>query len=194
MAKIGLPDITTRKVKLEGFTPIMFDRYAGDNKTKLPEEELFYFMPGTQQLCIPSLNISSFLSSRNSTSVAKLIGGKAYGTLANALLSFVQISPMYIPMTRGDEPITFHGFKDGVDAESNIFLIEHTARLKGGIPNPKVRPVVELPWSLTFNLSLLRNEEVDETLLLGAFKQGGVAIGLGTFRGVYGKFTVTEWE
>jgi hypothetical protein len=31
-------------------------------------------------------------------------------------------------------------------------------------------------------------------LLKKIFEQGGHAVGLGTFRGVFGKFRVTQWE
>ena len=108
-------DVIKRQVTLEGFTPIMFDRYAGDNKTQLPVEEKMYFIPGTRQLCIPSVNISSFLSAKNTTSVAKLIGGRAYKSLADAFLSFVQITPFHVPLLRNGVPIVFNGFANDVD-------------------------------------------------------------------------------
>lgn len=187
-------DITKRTVTLEGFTPLMFDRYAGDNKTQLPVGEKFYFIPGTRRLCMPAINISSFLSAKNTTSVAKLIGGRAYKNLANALLGFVQISPQYIPITREGQVITFNGFVDDRDEEACIYVDRRVARLDKGIPNPKVRPVVELPWEITFEIALFRNGEVDETLLKTAFQKGGIAIGIGTYRGVFGKFVIKRWE
>ena len=144
-SKSTLPDITERTVSLQGFTPLMFDRYPGDNKTQLPVEEKMYFIPGTRELCIPAVNISSFLSARNSLSVAKLIGGRGYKNLANALLGFVQITPVDIPLMRSGEPIRFHGFVDGRDDVGKIYIDQRVARLDRNIPNPKVRPVVELP-------------------------------------------------
>jgi hypothetical protein len=181
-------------VTLEGFTPIMFDRYPGDNKTQLPVGEKMYFIPGTRQLCIPSVNISSFLSAKNTTSVAKMIGGRGYKSLADAFLSFVQIAPFYIPLMRNDAPIVFNGFTDGVDEAADIFVHYGVARLIGGIPNPKERPVVNLPWELTFTVSLFKNKEVDETMLRTAFSQGGISLGLGTYRGQFGKFLIKSWN
>jgi len=194
MTRLGLPDIIERTVKLKGITPIMFDRYAGDNKTQLPVEDKMYFLPGTKQLCIPAANISSFLSAKNSTSVAKLIGGRSYSALANALLGFVMIAPTNIPLMRNDNPIVLTGFKDDRDEGANIYVDRRVARLAKGIPNPKERPVVELPWNLEFTISLFKNDEVDETLLKTAFARGGLAIGLGTYRGVFGKFVVESWN
>jgi len=187
-------DVIKRQVTLEGFTPIMFDRYAGDNKTQLPVEEKMYFIPGTRQLCIPSVNLSSFLSAKNTTSVAKLIGGRGYKSLADAFLSFVQIAPFYIPLLRNGEPITFNGFVNDVDKDADIFVHRAVARLDKGIPNPKVRPTVNLPWELTFTVALFKNSEADETMLRTAFQHGGVSLGLGTYRGQFGKFLVKAWE
>jgi hypothetical protein len=194
MARIGLPDITERTVRLEGFMPLMFDRYAGDNKTQLPVEEKMYFLPDGKTLCIPAANISSFLSAKNTTSVAKLVGGRGYKNLANALLGFVQIEPYSIPLLRNGEPICFNGFANDRDEVAGIYVDRRVARLDKGIPNPKVRPVVDLPWEIEFTLRLFKNDEVDETLLKSAFIKGGVAIGMGTFRGVFGKFIVKSWE
>ena len=194
MKNQGGLDITTRSIHLSGFTPIMFDRYAGDNKTQLPVESKMYFVPGTQTLCLPAANLSSFLSAKNTTSVAKLVGGKSYKATADAMLSYVQIEPRDIPLLRDGVPITFNGFVDGYDKAARISVNYAVARLDKGIPNPKERPLVELPWALEFTLRLFRNDMIDETLLRTAFIKGGLALGLGTYRGLYGKFVVEKWE
>jgi len=190
----GLPDIIEREVTLKGFMPIMFDRYPGDNKTVLEPEQLMYFMPDGRTLCIPAANISSFLSAQNTTSAAKLLGGKVYKKLAMSLLAFVQLSPMTIPLCRNGEPIVFNGFTNDVDEEADIYVDRRVARLDRGVPNPKARPVVNLPWDLSFTLRLIKNDEFDETLLRQFFMKGGIALGLGTYRGLFGKFIVEKWE
>jgi hypothetical protein len=189
-----MPDIITRTVRLEGFTPIMFDRYAGDNTTQLPPEQKMYFLQDKKTLCIPAANISSFLSAKNTSSVAKVMGGRAYKKLAEALLGYVLISPMQIPLYRDGESIVFNGFISDVDKVADIYVDRRVARLKDGIPNPKARPVVNLPWEITFTLRLLKNDMVSETMLKSFFEKGGAAIGLGTYRGVFGKFVVVQWE
>lgn len=187
-------DITERKVKLVGTMEMMFDRYAGDNKTQLPVEAKMYFMKDNKTLCLPAINILSFLSAKNTTSVAKLVGGKAYKGTADAMLSYVTINPQFIPITRNGQPIVFNYFTNGRDDEAGIYVHRSVARLDKGIPNPKERPVVELPWELEFNLCLIKNDVVDETLLQTAFIKGGLALGLGTFRGLFGKFRVEAWD
>lgn len=187
-------DVTERIITLNGFSPLMFDRYAGDNKTQLPVEAKMYYMPDGKTLCIPAMNIMSFLCAKNTTSVAKIIGGKSWGRICDSTLSYVSIAPNQIPILRDGKPIVFTGFIDGVDSSAKISVHRSVARLAKGIPNPKERPLLDLPWSVVFNLTIFKNDEVDETYLQTAFVRGGMALGLGTFRGVFGKFQVTEWK
>jgi hypothetical protein len=194
MISMKLPDVIERQVKLVGLTDIMFDRYAGDNKTQLPVEAKMYFTKGSNILYLPAINIQSFLSAKNTTSVSKMVGGKQWGSMADAMLSYVQINPQMIPLTRDGQPIEFTGFTNGYDEQGKIYVHKSVARLAKGIPNPKERPTVELPWELEFNISLIKNDTVDETLLQTAFIKGGLAMGLGTFRGLFGKFQVIAWD
>lgn len=190
----SLPDLIQRTVKLEGFTPIMFDRYAGDNKTVLQPEQKMYYLSDGRTLCVPAANISSFLSAKNTDSVAKLVGGRFYKSLASALLGFLVIEPTRIPLARNGVPIQFNEFIDDYDELADIQIDRRVARLDKGIPNPKVRPVVNLPWELEFKLTIIRNPEFDEEFLKEGFRRGGLLYGLGTYRGVYGKFLVVNWE
>ena len=110
------------------------------------------------------------------------------------MLSYIQIEPTSIPIMRDDGPIVFNGFNNGRDEKANIYIDYRVARLDKGIPNPKERPVIELPWYIELKIRLFKNDVFDETLLQTAFRRGGMAIGLGTFRGLFGKFEVEKWE
>lgn len=154
-----------------------------------------YFAEDGKTLCVPSKNLMAFLSAQNSgTSVAKMMGGKNFKSLAQALLGFVVIHPMYPVLTRNGEPIVFNGFVDGADKEAGITSYFDAGRLAKGVPNPGERPVIALPWELSFTIHLLKNDNFDEVFLKSAFEKGGMAIGLGTYRGLYGKFYVDKWE
>ena len=188
-------EITTRQVTLEGLTEIMFDRYAGDNSTQLEPWQKLYFAPDGATLVLPSLNLLSFLSAHNTNSAPKrLLDKRKFKDVANACLSFVTASPAYIPFLRDGKPIKFGRFEKDLDATSGAYVHRSVARLDKGIPNPKVRPVLPLPWSLSFTLTLYPNKEVNEQQLMNLFEGGGIAIGLGTFRGVFGKFRIASWE
>lgn len=188
-------EIITRQITLEGMADIMFDRYAGDNSTQLEPWQKLYFAPDGKTLVLPALNLLSFLSAHNTNSAPKrLLDKRKFKDAANACLSFTSFSPSLIPFLRNGKPIEFGRFEKDVDALSGAYVHRSVARLDKGIPNPKVRPVLPLPWSLTFSLTLYPNKEVNEQTLMNLFDAGGVAIGLGTWRGVFGKFRVLEWE
>ena len=189
----GLPDVLYRRVTLKGYMPLMFDRYPGDNKTQLPVGAKFYFLLDGKTLCLPASNIVSFLSAINTSSAASLVGGKSVKKMASALLGFVQISPLLIPVMRNGKTIQFSGFINDRDEEAKAYVDRRVARLPKGIPNPKERPVLDLPWEITFDLTMFKNDVFDEELLKVTFAKGGIALGLGTFRGLYGKFVVSLW-
>ena len=193
-------EIVERKVTLSGITDMMFDRYAGDNKTQLDWTQKIYLIPGTDVLCLPATNIISFLSSHNTNSAPKrLRDARQFKKIANACLSFVTVRATgqdrdNIPFARDGQEIRVGKFGDRKDELSGIYLDRRVARLDKGIPNPKERPVLPLPWGLSFTLSIFPNKEIKEQEILNLFNEGGIAIGLGTFRGVYGKFEVSCWE
>lgn len=174
----------------------MFDRYAGDNSTKLEVWQKLYFRPGSSKaIGLPAINIMSFLSAHNTNSAPKRLRDKRkYKDIANACLSFVMITPDFIPFKRDGIDIEFGQFDNDLDPATGIYVHRSVARLDKGIPNPKVRPVLPLPWELEFTFNLFPNREIQEQEILNLFEEGGRALGLGTFRGVFGKFRVDSWE
>ena len=196
LVKLSKPtDVVTREVTLCGMKDIMFDRYAGDNNTKLEPNQKLYLKPGTSLIGLPALNIMSFLTAHNTNSAPKrLRDARQYKKIANACLSFVDIEQSFIPFTKDDKPIEFGSFVDDFDELSGCYIHRAVARLEKGIPNPKVRPVLPAPWELSFTLKIFPNKEIKEVEILNLFEDGGQALGLGTFRGVFGKFQVTKWD
>jgi hypothetical protein len=179
------------RVKLTGTRPIMFDRYAGNNDTKLEWHQKVYLIPGTRILSVPSLNIMSFFSAHNTNSAPKRLRDKRkYKDIANALLAFLNIDEEFIPLLRDGEAIEMGEPGDREDVKSRLYRRQDVARLDKGIPNPKDRAVLPLPWELEFTMRLAKNSEIQEQEVRNLLVDGGRAIGLGTFRGVFGKFTV----
>jgi len=189
-------DIIERKVKICGTKDIMFDRYAGDNNTKLEAWQKLYFQPGDSKVIgIPAANIMSFLSAHNTNSAPKRLRDKRkYKDIANACLSFVEIMEDFIPLLREGKPVVFGKLEKDKDPVSGIWVHRSVARLDKGIPNPKERPVLPLPWELQFGLRIYPNREIQEQEILNLFEEGGRALGFGTFRGLFGKFVVAEWN
>lgn len=191
--------VITRNVTLQGLTPIMFDRYPGDNSTKLEPHQKLYLEPGGSNIIgLPAVNIMSFLSAHNTNSAPKRLRDKRkYKDIANAMLSFISIGSDnlgFFPICRNGKPIKFGHFEDDVDPVSGCYIHRSVARLDKGVPNPKIRPVLPLEWTLSFPLTIFPNREIKEVDVQNLFEEGGRAIGLGTFRGVFGKFEVTAWD
>jgi hypothetical protein len=174
----------------------MFDRYAGDNKTKLEPWQKFYLKPGERKVIgIPALNIMSALTAHNTNSFTKRLRDKRqFKDIANACLSFSSVSPIFIPFLRDGKEVEFGKFVDDIDPLSGSYIHYSTARLDKGIPNPKERPVLPIPWEINFQFTLYPNKEIKEQEILNLFEEGGRAVGIGTFRGVFGKFYVNKWE
>ena len=180
----------TVNVTLEGLTPIMFDRYSGDNNTALKTEDKLYFAPDGKSIVMPAVNLMSFLSAQNTVSAPKrVLPSKIYKNVTAAMLSYVTIQPWpAIPFLAKGEQVVFQGFNE------QIFVHKSVARLPKGIPNPKERPVLVTPWSLEFKLLVIENKDFSMKMLEEIWREGGIAVGLGTFRGLFGKFEVTTWQ
>lgn len=190
----------TRRVVLRGLTPVMFDRYAGDNNTRLEWHQKIYLRNGTSNLCLPTLNLVSFFTAHNTNSAPKRLRDKRiYKSICNSILSFVSFSDAdgcteNILFKREGKPISVGTFSESKDESSGLFLHRAVARLDKGIPNPKERPVLPLPWALEFVMTIYPNKEIKEQEIKNLLAEGGMAIGIGTFRGVYGKFVIDRWE
>lgn len=146
-------------------------------------------------------NCTSFLTAQNTTSAPKrLRDARKFKKICNACLSYTMFQSVegdmqYIPFLRNGEPITLGEINDkDVDEVSGMYVDRRVARLEKGIPNPKERPVLPTPWELSFRLTLLKNNEINIQEIQSLFTEGGIAIGIGTYRGVFGKFSVTMEE
>jgi hypothetical protein len=193
-AEQGTREKLCRTVRIRGLTPIKFDRYPGDNDTRLEPWQKLYFGEG-KRLVLPSANLESFLSAQNTDSAPKrLLDSRKYKRFGNACGSYVQIDPLLIPFSRDGAPVVFGRLDGDRDALSGVWIDRGVARLEKGVPNPKVRPVLPLPWELEFQLTLYPNREIQEQQLLNVFTEGGIAVGLGTHRPRFGKFEVVHWE
>lgn len=184
-----MKDMKTKEceVVLSGLTPILFDRYSGNNKEQLSVMDKIYTNEGC--LVLPATNILSFLSAQNTESAPQRVIGRGYKEVCKAAQSFVTIDKLWIPFLRNGKPMT----PDTADLKIH-YAVAKIMKGKLAVPNPKERPMLECPWQLKFKLSLLETPELNEVLLKKLFEKGGIAIGLGTFRGVFGKFKVESWK
>ena len=196
--KINRPtDIITRKVELAGLTELMMDRYPGDNNTKLEPQQKLYFAPGdSKAIGLPALNIMSFLSAHNTNSAPKRLRDKRkFKDLANAMLSFVSIRETFIPLLRDGKPIVFGRFDHDRDELSGCY-VHHSVAPGSTKAFPTRKSVRSFHWIgiSEFTMDIFPNREIKEQDVLNLIEEGGRAIGLGTFRGVFGKFRIENWD
>ena len=165
----------------------MFDRYPGDNNTKLSTQEKLY-LDSASGLVLPAINVFSMLAARNTRSACKHFFGKQGTSIAQGMAAFTNIEPVEIPIVDDkDEQIFFKGWNEKISIHKAV------ARLEKGIPNPKERPVIALPWNVHFDLLFEENEECTLENLRTAMKKAGI-LGLGTYRPFYGTFVVSQWD
>ena len=188
--------VTRKHVTLTGLTDILFDRYPGSNKTVLSDPAQKFYLDADRHICLPTMNILSFLTAQNTESAPKVcLDKRLYKSICSALLCSVTVTPNpLIPFLREGQPITYGVFDDnGFDATSGARVLHHVARLEKGIPNPKERPSLPTPWTLTFDMQILPHPDLTEQMVENLFVDGGMRLGLGTFRKMFGKFSFA-WE
>lgn len=182
-------ETTTLRCQLVGIRPIMFDRYPGDNKTKLePLDKLYTNERGN--CCIPVLSVFSLLAAQNTPSVAKRFWGKQGRDVATGIMAFCNI------VATGDDPmmaeIKDEQGKPFTKDDQRIKIVRHVARLKNGIPNPTTRPFIPTGWNIELEFELSPNEFVSVPTLKKMVEQGGT-LGIGSFRPIFGRYVV-EWN
>lgn len=177
------------QVRLEGLRPMMFDRYSGDNNTQLAVEDKMY-LDSQRGLILPAINLYSLLCAGGADSVTNKFFGKAGKNIALGIKSYTSIEPFEIPIEDDDGQVIFGGFS------TRIYVARHVARTPKGkllVPQPKERPVLSLPWRLTFTVEYAQNKLCTLDNLQQAFDKGGI-IGLGTFRPFFGRYELTGFD
>ena len=180
---------------IEGLSDIMFDKFIDHSKEVRPPEQKLYLF-GDNQLIFPADNIISFLfGEQNPSGCAKQFEGKRGKDYIRTGQSHINIDPLNIPFTDDkNKKIKFSGFNKG-----QFWIHEGSPRTKGAGSGSikhemKCRPVLSLPWELSFQITLVKNVLIDETKLYNWFVQGGILISIGTYRPRFGRFNVKAWD
>lgn len=177
--------------RLDGIRPILFDRYPGDNKTKLPPQDKMY-LDDKQRLVFPALNLFSLLCAENTKSVARFgprNEASARRQISQGIGAYVDIQPADIPLLgENDKQLKWGGKWEG-----QFSIYEAVARTKQGTPNATIRPRIALPWALEFAIEYVPNSDCTLRNLEESFAIGG-KIGLGTFRPFFGRYTLSRFE
>jgi hypothetical protein len=182
-------DITKIKAKLDSLSDIMFDRFIDYSTERRPPEQKLY-LGSKNELVLPQENIISFLFS--DIGCAKLFEGKKGKQYIQIGMSHVFIDEMLIPFMDKNKPVVFKEFGEKLWVHNGSPITKKgSLRIKS---ESKERPVLKHPWSVTFHISILKNNLIDETKLYNWFMLGGMQVAIGTYRPRFGRFTVDQWE
>lgn len=172
------------KVSLSGLTPIMLDAFRGQEE--LPPEKKLYYAPDGKTLILPASNIVGFLTSRSSHSCLRTFtSNKEWKTRGPEIVGNVGVDPINIPFLNDAKPITFNGkFNERVYLDERMARPSDTARVIAR------RPVIDIPWRLDFELLINQTEFVTIARIKDWFTRGGISVGLGAYRPMFGRFEV----
>jgi len=184
-------------VQLEGLSDIMFDRFFDHSGEDRPPERKLY-LNEKNEVVLPAECVYSFLfRDMPPVGVIRFVEkrtAKDFIALGQAHLS---IEPMLIPFTdEKGKPIKFTKFGEGTKFMVNDWSAGLTKLSGGKIIKQEVRkrPILKLPWNLTFELILVQNDKVTSEKLHSWFDVGGFVTALGTYRPRHGRFTVKKWD
>ena len=201
MATTSTLKATKVKATLRFETDILFDRFSGDiNRTSELEDKLY--LDDKNRVIFPKDNIKSFLcygGGRGDLAV-KILATENWKVLADLVAGQVHVMSVS-PFMRNGEPVVY----EGID-KNGVYM--HTCKAGGGnardggkkIPptilnRPALHSNEEYGYvELNLTILIMESEKVKEEYIRFLFERGGWAIGLGSFRTEYGKFSVKEWE
>ena len=172
----------TINVTLNGLTPIMLDAFRGQEE--LPPEQKLYYAPDKKTLILPASNIVGFLTSKSSHSCLRVFtSNKDWKTRGPEMVGNVAVSPVNIPFLNDEKTIEFDGkFNEKVYLDESMARPSNTARVIAR------RPVINLPWILEFELTVNETEFVTVARIKDWFTRGGISVGIGAWRPLYGRF------
>ena len=196
MAKSKIGAKEELHVVCDGLAPIMFDRYTSiDVKHIAPEDKLYLSEEDGETLVMPAKNILSFLGA-SKKSCCDVFMGRKRAPYVSACKYAVMIEQQEIPFIRNGKTIKFTGWDKGTEvcASAKVY-VDHDKGIvwnKGlAVPVELHRPVLEMPWSLEFDIVLWTNEYIDSKLLQQWITAGGIQIGFGSYRPRFGRFLAT---
>jgi len=199
---------TTVDVEIAGIADLQFDRYVGaavDGKATVDLAKLVY-LDDDDGLVLPADNLGSFFYSANYPSCVNMFWSdiKNRKNVQQSFKAQVFPGPQQIPiLDDAGEQIKFANFtKNGagklVDKSGHFYVDETLPRVKGAVvPNPnKKRPTLRCPWRMHFELAIfeLTGSDVTVELVKAYLQRGGLMIGIGTHRPMFGRFVVEKFQ
>ena len=175
----------TFDVIANGLSPLMEDRFFGQ-ETGTPQEKLYLSSKDGKTLIWPNANVMGFFASKSSVSVIRLgMMGEGRDKNAAVLMGSLAIEPTEIPILSNGKPIVFEGtWTDQLYLDTRMARPSATARVM------VTRPVIDVPWSMAFVLRVVETKDVTVENVMTWLENGGLLVGFGAFRPLFGRFLV----
>lgn len=181
------------EITLNGISDILFNKFIDHSKEVRPPEQLLYLAEGNV-VVLPRETLYAFLTNQKAGGVIRKVEKRGSGDYLDIAASHISIKEDPVPFTRGGKPIIFEGFSNGTFTKFSASPVTKPSSGGAFIKQPAYdRPLLKLPWSLTFHLSLIENLKITEAKLRNWFETGGILVALGSYRPRYGRFTVS-WK
>jgi len=180
------------KITLEGISDILFDQFWDHDKMDRPMDQKMY-LNEDDHLVLPGANLHAFLWNTRKAGCVKFFEGKGSQPYL-AREGFVNvIDREAVFLGKNKKPIKWTG-----SIKKPLFVINASGVTGSGVKivkqPKKPRPGLYLPWSLSYEMSLVQNDMIDVQKLYNWVSRGGLLIGLGTWRPRMGRFIVSQWD
>lgn len=183
---------------LRGLAPLMFDRFFDHSAEERPPEQKLY-LNQDNFLVMPAANLVALLTNERPPGAIKLAEKKKANDYLPYVKGHVHFSQIQFPISDDNGPIIFTHF------DGQRFFIDRSAPrvIKGSLSikqESRSRPVLSLPWFIKIGINLIETEfskgKIVPDKLYSWFSLGGLVIGLGTYRPLYGRFELshTHWQ
>jgi hypothetical protein len=183
--------VTEIAVTLVGLSDILFDKFIDHSKEDRPPEQKLYLSPDNL-VVLPGENIHSFIFNKKKGGCITAFEGKGAKDYTMRE-GFVNILETYIPfIVENGETVKFDGFKHP------LYIHESSPVTGSGnniIKQPaQKRPVLAIPWQLSFTISVVENDKINVQKLYNWFSKGGLMVALASYRPRFGRFVISKWE
>jgi len=165
-------------IHLKGIKPIIFNEYVSKDDLNIPPMKKIAIK--NEKVVIRPDRVMSFLIDNNTAlpagCIKLFIESKKYKPLIPKVKA-------YVGMQQEDIPIA--NKKDIVIREDKVG--------GGGVPNIVKRPMIK-KWEAKFEINLIENPDITFEKLENWFNRGGIEVGFGAWRPLYGQFIVEKFE
>jgi len=190
--------------EIVGLADMQMDHYFGAAQDPNNLDDKMY-LDESGGLCMPAENILHMFYGTFYASAINLVEKKMeWKKAAWEAKALMFIEPNMVPILRDGEQVIHKGWKKTKsgrlhDPEAGIWLDDSLPRVKGGVvagDQGKLRPTLKKPWAMRFNIRVIEEEGSPVTVerIEKWLETGGMKIGIGTHRPVYGRFEVVKFD